>query len=219
MRDQFSVIAATFKIFLQNPIAKIGQLPNWSLKKNIVLQFVFASMTGLAAGLIAPGFWRIMQGLILFPIIVTVMSSLLSCFFYYYFQIFENKTVPYSRLFELVFFADLFYFLFHIAAGLFPPADLIGLSMTALLLIVGLTENFSLERKRAIRLVGVLFSMLFLLWLSEKIANYQRSREPDSLGSFIQERPVEPNPPTPLSVAESSFNSCNSTVKTGQTTS
>ena len=66
------------------------------------------------------------------------------------------------------------------APSFFPPADIFGLGMEALLLIVGLTENFGLEKKKSLRLVGIVFAMLFALWLMERVSGLQAERLPDS---------------------------------------
>lgn len=179
---------------------EIARLPVWPLSQVLILQALCAGFSGAAAGLFPPGLWKLLQGLILFPILVTVMSLLLTSFFYYSFQIFENRTVSFVRLLTLIFFANLPYFLFHIPSSLFPPADVFGLGMTAILLVIGLTENFALEKKRSLRLVGAVFGLLFLLWLAEKITGIQRERMPDSVSYF---RPVDPNPPAPRSVSDS----------------
>lgn len=173
----------TLKDFFRHPVQEIARLPEWPLRRVLVLQALCAAISGAAAGLFPPGLWKLLQGLILFPILVTVMSTLLACFFYYSFQIFERRTVSFVRLLNLVFFANLLYFLFHIPSSFFPPADLIGLGLEAILLVVGLTENFALERKKSFRIVGVVFGLLFLLWVVEKASDLRRERLPDSVES------------------------------------
>lgn len=171
---------AYLKKYFRHPLEEIARLPDWTLRQVIVVHGLLALISGILAGLFPPGVWKILQGLILFPILVTVMATLLSAFLYYYFQIFEKRTVSFVRIFTLVAFANLPFFLFHIPSSLFAPSDLFGLAMAAMLLAVGLTENFSLEKKRSIRLIGLLFGLLFLLWLGEKVIN-RATRMPDSV--------------------------------------
>lgn len=171
------------KNFFRQPVQEMAKLPDWGLLHTLTVQAACAASSGLITGLFPPGLWKIMQGLIFFPILITVMTALFGCFFYYYFQIFERRTVSYARLVTLIFFANLPYFLFHVASGLFPPADIIGLGMGAILLVVGLTENFGLEKKRSLRLIGFVFGLLFLLWVGEKISSIARDRDPASVST------------------------------------
>lgn len=176
MLQGHSDVPQTLKSFFKHPIEEIAHLPDWSWKKTLVVQALCGAASGLAAGLFPPSIWRILQGGLLFPILVTVMGALLACFFYYYFQIFERRTVSYIQLLRLIFFANLPYFLFHIPSAIFGPADVFGLGMAAMLLVVGLSENFQLEKRRSIRLMGIVFGLLFLLWLGEKFSALQRER-------------------------------------------
>ncbi|MBX2989247.1 MAG: YIP1 family protein [Bdellovibrionaceae bacterium] len=160
----------TLKVFFRHPLEEVARLPDWSWKRTFFTLATIAALSGFLAGLFPPGVWKLLQGLILFPILVTVMSSLLASFLYYYFQIFERRTVSFARLFTLVAFSLFPFFLFHIASSFFPPSDLFGLAMMAILLVVGLTENFGLEKKRSLRLIIVVFGLLFALWLMERVS-------------------------------------------------
>lgn len=166
--------------FLRRPLEEIARLPDWTLTQVLVVHGLLALVSGVLSGFFPFGLWRVLQGLILFPILVSVMASLLSAFLYYYFQIFERRTVSYVKLFTLVAFSNLPFFLFHIPSALFPPSDLFGLAMASILLVIGLTENFGMEKRRSLRLVGLLFGLLFLLWLAEKVLS-SRDRLPASL--------------------------------------
>jgi hypothetical protein len=180
-QDGFQDTIQSLKAFFRHPLEEVARLPNWGLKRTLIVQALLAGISGALAGVFPPGLWKILQGLILFPILVTVMSALLASFFYYYFQIFERRTVSYPRLLTLIAFASFPFFLFHIPSTLFPFADLFGLAMMGILLAIGLTENFMMEKRRALRLVGVVFGLLFVLWLAERISSSTRLRMPDSV--------------------------------------
>lgn len=164
------------KNFARHPLDEVARLPDWSFKHVAVVQLIIAAVSGVLAGFMDPGFWKILQGLILFPVFALILNLLLSSFFYYYFQIFERRTVSFQKLFALVFFASLPFFLFHVASYVFVIADLFGLAMTAVLLVIGLTENFQLHKKRSLRLIAVIFSLLFLLWVMERISSARRDQ-------------------------------------------
>lgn len=156
--------------FARQPFEEIGNLPEWGLKQLMLAQLATAALSGVLAGLMGFGLWRILQGLVVFPVFAVILNLLLSCFLYYFFQIFERKTVSFLRLQVLVYFASLPFFLFHIAAYVFVISDLFGLAMTGMLLIIGLTENFQLEKNRSFRLIGLVFGLLLVFWVIEKMA-------------------------------------------------
>lgn len=172
------------KAFFRHPLEQIARLPEWTWKRTFAVQAALAAVSGLLAGIFPPGVWKILQGVILFPLLIIVMSSLLASFFYYYFQIFENRTVSFQRLLTLVAFAGLPYFLFHIASSFFPPADVFGLAMMAILLVIGLTENFALEKKRSLRVIAVIFGLLFVLWLMERASSSRLFDSGDEVSGF-----------------------------------
>ncbi|MCX7977970.1 MAG: hypothetical protein N2578_03105, partial [Bdellovibrionaceae bacterium] len=136
---------------------------------------------GMLSGFLPFGTWRVLQGILLFPALTAIMGALLAVFLYYYFQVFEKRLVEYLRLLTLVYIANFIFLLFHIPAHYFPFADLIGLAFAAILLVVGLTENFALSRERSLRVIGVLFGMVVLIWLTEKVSYFLSSRDIQSL--------------------------------------
>ena len=162
-----------------NPRAELAHLPEWSVKQVLIVQLGMSLVSGLITGFLPPTFWKILQGIILFPLLASIMGALLAAFFYYFFQIFEGKLVSFPKLLTLVYFANFPFFLFHIASSIFPVSDIAGLAFTAALLMIGLSENFALERKKSIRLVGSIFSLLFLLWLIEKVLTYRQTHSLD----------------------------------------
>lgn len=167
--------------FLKHPIQEISRLPEWSWKKLIWVQITVAIASGVLAGLTKPGFFSIMAGLILTPIVAMMMVSVLTAFLYYYFQVFEKRTVPALKLFTLSVFANLPFFILQIGSTLVPPITLVGFAFSAMLLTVGLTDNFQMEKRRAMRLCGILFAIVILIWIANKITTYrmdQASKQP-----------------------------------------
>jgi hypothetical protein len=99
------------------------------------------------------------------PFMAFFLTSLMAVFIYYYFQIFEKRTLDFKQIYILILFADIPFFLFQVASEILPPITLVGFAFTALLLAVGLTENFQLEKQKSLRLIGGLFLVVFLIWL------------------------------------------------------
>lgn len=162
--------------FLQHPIQEIAHLPNWSWKTLFWVQIVCATISGFIAGLTKPGFFSILAGIIVTPFIATMMVSVLTAFLYYYFQVFEKRTVPALRIFTLSVFASIPFFILQIGSSLLPPITLIGFAFSSMLIAVGLTENFQMDKRRAIRLSIALFAVVLVVWAANKISTYRLDR-------------------------------------------
>jgi hypothetical protein len=70
---------------------------------------------------------------------------------------------------SLVCLAVVPYFLFHSVSGYLPPIDLLGFAFTCVLLIVGLVEQFGLERRLCSKLVGSMAIVFFIVWMVSQI--------------------------------------------------
>ncbi|WP_409477561.1 YIP1 family protein [Pseudobdellovibrio sp. HCB154] len=156
------------KEFVKNPVLKITEIPSWDWMSLIIVQITFAVVSGVLAGAIKLNLLRALSGIFLMPIVSTVSSMLLTTFFYYYFQFFENRTESYRRLFAFVTLASIPFYIFQIASEYFPPVTLIGFGFTSLLCVVGLTENFQVDRKRAYQIAVFLYLLVLATWLLNK---------------------------------------------------
>ena len=154
--------------FVQNPIAKITDLPDWNWPSVFTVQILLALASGILAGLIKLNFYRVLYGLFLMPIVTTVGALLLALFIYYYFQFMESRTESYRKIFILVILSLIPFYIFQIVSEYFAPITLIGFGFTSLLAIVGLHENFKVEKKRAYFLIGILFIFVLLAWITNR---------------------------------------------------
>ena len=102
------------------------------------------------------------------PVVSTIAALLLTLFLYYYFQFFENKTEDYRKLFTLVILSSLPFYVFQILSEYFAPVTLIGFAFTSLLGVVGLCENFGVQKKRAYQIVGLLFILILIAWIMNR---------------------------------------------------
>lgn len=165
IRKVFNYIAD----YLRHPIQKISHLPDWSWTTLLVTLIAISMASGILTGLVPPNFFRVIAGVIVSPFVGVVTTFIGALFFYYYFQVFEKRTCSLRQIFTLILFANIPFFIFQIGAELIPPITLVGFAFTALLLIVGLTDNFQMEKRRAIRLVAILFAVVFVIWLVNRI--------------------------------------------------
>ena len=154
--------------FVKNPLHGISNLPDWNWPSVFTVQILLALASGLLAGLLKLNFYRVLYGLFLMPITTTVSALLLALFIYYYFQFFENRTESYRKIFILVILSSIPFYIFQIVSEYFAPISLIGFGFTSLLAIVGLNENFKVERNRAYMLIGGLFVFVLIAWISNR---------------------------------------------------
>lgn len=155
--------------FVKNPVKEIAFLPNWSWVQIIIINVVLAIASGVLSGFIPPNFYKIVGGILISPLVSIVMNVLLSLFLYYYFQIFEYRTVSLRSLFIQTVFAGIPFFIFQAGSELVPPLSVVGFAFTSLLMVVGLVDNFQLEKKRAIRLMGAVLAVVFMVWVWNRI--------------------------------------------------
>lgn len=164
-REVFNYIAN----YLRHPVEKIKHLPDWSWTVLLITLIVVSMVSGVITGLVPPNFFRVMGGIIISPLVGITTTFIGSLFIYYYFQVYEKRTCSLRKIFTLVLFANIPFFIFQVGSELIPPITLVGFAFTALLMAVGLTENFQMEKRRSIRLVTILFGIVFILWLWNRI--------------------------------------------------
>lgn len=155
--------------YLLRPVEKIKNLPDWNWPVLLITLVALSMGSGVLTGLIPPNFFRVMGGFIISPLVGVTTTFIGSLFIYYYFQVYEKRTCSLRKIFTLVLFANIPFFVFQVGSELIPPITLVGFAFTALLMAVGLTENFQMEKRRSIRLVTILFAIVFILWLWNRI--------------------------------------------------
>ncbi len=156
--------------FIKHPIQKISQLPDWNWSSLFVVHIVLSIASGVLAGLLKLNLYRVAAGLFLMPIVSTVSVLLMSLFLYYYFQFFERRIESFRKIFTLVVLSSIPFYLFQIMSEYFSAISLIGFAFASLLSIVGLCDNFKVERKRAYQIVGIIFVSVFVVWVTNKIS-------------------------------------------------
>ncbi|MEN0057633.1 MAG: Yip1 family protein [Bdellovibrio sp.] len=155
--------------FLRHPVERIKTLPDWNWPVLIVTLVVLSMASGALTGLVPPNFFRLMGGIIISPLVGVVTTFIGALFIYYYFQVYEKRTCSLRRIFTLILFANIPFFIFQVGSEIIPPITLVGFAFTALLIAVGLAENFQMDKRRAIRLVTVLLALVFIIWLWNRI--------------------------------------------------
>lgn len=157
-------LPALLKRFLSDPIGmmRVPMRLTWSAA--ISLQAGCAILSGVVAGAFAQSFGDFLAGLLIFPIASVAIGVLFSLYFYYLFSLFFSTFLDFRRLHSIVVVSTVPYFALHSISGFLAPIDLIGFALTSLLLVVGLVEQFNLEKRMVMKVVGALYTVFFLVW-------------------------------------------------------
>ncbi len=155
--------------FGKHPLQKISHLPDWNWSSLFAVHIFLSIVSGVLAGLLKFNFYRVAAGLFIMPIVSTVSVLTMSLFLYYYFQFFESRTENFRKIFTLVVLSSIPFYLFQIMSEYFSAITLVGFAFASLLSVVGLCDNFGVERKRAYKVVGIVFLLVILTWVTSKL--------------------------------------------------
>lgn len=174
--------------FVRNPVQEIKTLPKIQWPTLVAFQFCLSLISVVISNLLAP-FTITFVNVLVSLVIAMVATGLVSLFFYYFFLVLYNRQLSFIKIFTLVLFAHIPFAIFHLGAYFFPPTDLIGLAISALLMIVGLVENFDVPRKLATQLMVALYSIFFVYWVAHLIAlkEHQDTSMPQDLDKIERE--------------------------------
>lgn len=164
-------LAPFLRLFAVSPVRAMRGLPPWQWSTLISLQVGIAIISGVLLGLISLSFINFLLGLIVLPISTLLASLIITFFLNYFFAFFSKTYLDIRRLFGVVVVAQIPFLILHILSVHVPPIDLIGFGITCLLLIVGLTEHFQLNRKTVTRLAISIYLLFSVIWIAAQIRN------------------------------------------------
>lgn len=162
-QDYQKIIRYLYGLIL-NPLKRIRAVPPFEWSQIVVLQLIAAAISGGLAGVTAQFFINVFLGIFIFPIVVVITTMIAVVFFYYFYLLLIGRRLDYRKLYVLLVFASLPMLVFHIISPLLPFIDIAGYLVTAILTLVGLTENFGVPKAITLRLVLVIFGLLILQW-------------------------------------------------------
>lgn len=150
--------------YARNPVEGIRRAPLLSWPALLSLQIGFAATSGAIGGLFSLNFWNVLLGLLVFPLTSLLQLALIAFFLKSAFSSALDTRPRQQRLFGIVVLANLPYLVLHALYAWVPAIDLIGFLTTCILLIVGLSEHFGIERRRLAKLIGAVYLLFFLIW-------------------------------------------------------
>jgi hypothetical protein len=165
LRDLPIVVAR----MLRDPLGTVRRSLDFTWPLIFVLLGLSALVSGAIAGAITHNYFDFLIGLFIFPLTSVISSIVFGFFVYYFFSLFKSTFLDFRRLMSLISVALVPYFLFHSVSSYLAPIDLMGFAFTCVLLIVGLVEQFGLDKRLCARLVVGLAVVFFIVWTISQI--------------------------------------------------
>lgn len=152
-------------LYLKNPVQRIRHLPNWSLQTTITLLMGSAAVIGALAGAVILQFGAVIRGAIIYPISSVFVIAIFSAFLYYSLLFFIRIQADPQRILTLSFLATIPWIIVAPFVDYLPPLSPIGIILSGMLAVVGLTENFRVPKKSATKLIGAVVGVFLLFWM------------------------------------------------------
>jgi len=183
--------------FFKNPVQGMRNLPDWDWPTMLLLQGAFAAACALVANILERNILRAITGLVIAPLASLVLVAVATGFFYYTFLFFFKREIPYRQIYLHLIFAAIPVQIASVITPFIPPVVLIGIAAALLLLFVGFTENFHLERVKLRQLlvgIGVVYAIFWASQLVSYSTKHERLRlkaTPESLDILEKELKFE----------------------------
>lgn len=149
---------------IHNPAATMREPLRLSWPAALSLQAGAAMISGALVGLFSGNIWDLLIGVIIFPVTSVLAGIIFALFLFQFFSIFKTTLLDFQRVYSVVVLSTLPYYFVHILAGIVSPLDLLGFALTTILLIVGLVEQFGMDRRSVIKVMVGIYLLFFLAW-------------------------------------------------------
>lgn len=151
--------------FIKNPIEGMKNAPNLNWGQVLLLQISLCILSGIGSGLVTGNFLFILWGLFIFPPVALVVSFLTSLSLHYLILFFFQKEFEIRQTFTLLVLANIPFLVLRVLSRIFNTIDLAGFIIVGFLLVVGIVENYHLEKRKVIKLVFYFILFICLSWL------------------------------------------------------
>jgi hypothetical protein len=183
--------------FFKNPVQGMRMLPDWEWPEMLILEAAFAAACAFIGNLIARNLLGMITGIVIAPLATLIALGIGAGFFYYTFKFFFQRDIPYRQIFQTLVFASIPLMLVGIISPLIPPIVLLGCVAMMLLLYIGFTDNFHLERPRIKKLLiglTLLYAVSWAVALVRTTSRHERMRlkaTPESLDILEKELNID----------------------------
>ena len=164
--------------FFAQPISYARKMRTFTWPAAILLQLVWGWLCGVAWLMTSPLHVSTpaakLTAFLIFPGMVLGSASALTIFIYLLLAVAARGASNVERpliqpLYALVILSQMAFFFLHAFSEWVPPVDLIGFAMSALILAVGLVDQFKLERRLVFRVVVLLFCISGIAWITVQL--------------------------------------------------
>lgn len=165
LKSRFNEVRAFMPIFIKNPLEGIKRVPNWDWWTIILLEVIIGAVCGFLSGIVSRHFLAVFGGLIVGPIMNLFITAVISGIMYYAGLFILKTELDFKKIFIVVVFAELPAQVLSILSPIARPITLICIIVTSLMLIVGMVENFMLDKKKMTQIIGALGGLLVVFWI------------------------------------------------------
>lgn len=175
MNTRADLISLTryFLKFLRSPIDTIKAMPNSHFISLLIFQEILSAVFGAMAGLLSSQSWHIWIWIIALPLVTLIIGGLIGSVLLVTFKLYLRRDESFEKIYRLVFVSIIPFIVFFPILSFLPPLFLVCCLLSALLLIVGLVENFHVPQKVAIRIIGLMSLVFVVLWIFNQIQSQE----------------------------------------------
>jgi hypothetical protein len=173
--------------YILDPIHHIKNPPNLHWQTGIVSIFLINILFGITRAAVSPSVIMAILNFIITPFLAAALMSLVTLFLNYFFRFVLERNIPYRTLFTILLISYIPGSLFFFASVLYPPLFVLGVVVTAALIVVGLVENLKIPKKLVIRLVLCGSLLVLTFWIFQQIYTYRIVNEPKTLDQLENE--------------------------------
>ncbi len=170
---ELNLLGRYFLSFTRTPIESIKSIPSTRFRSVLIFQTILSAIFGGLTGFFSRQFWHFWVWLFTFPIITVVVSSLLILTMLFIFKVFLRREESFFRIYRLVLASIFPFIVFFPILSYLPPLFLVCCAMSALLLIVGLVENFKIPQTTALKIVSLISLILIIVWIVNQIQSQE----------------------------------------------
>ncbi len=153
--------------FLKHPFESMKSVPSWDWPAVIMLEVVLAGGSSVLGGIVSRNFLSVIGGVIIGPVRGLAVTFILAGFFYYTCLFWLKTELEFRKLFIVAVMALIPSEILEIISPLARPVNfisLLGIVISAGLLVTGLVENFLLDKKKVFQMVGAASGFVILIW-------------------------------------------------------
>ena len=159
--------------FFKNPIEGMKNAPNLNWYEVISLQFIVSLASGLLSGIISKSFIFLFWGVFIYPFFSILVSFVACLLLHYGILFFFQKEYSIRQTYIILVLANLPFLVLRLISPIVPSIDIIGFLIVGFLLVVGLVENYGLDKKKVIKLVFYIVLGLAITWLIQSFLLYR----------------------------------------------